>query len=98
MSVKRLNYFNHQFLEEQDFRDEQQYHIDMRRRVNRSLHLFGAAEGLNVTRSGNLEITVEPGFALDREGRELVVFKPITYAISHLPRHRQLHIIISHKE
>ena len=32
MSIKRLNYFNHQFLEEQDFREEQQYQIEMRRR------------------------------------------------------------------
>jgi hypothetical protein len=98
MSIKRLNYFNHQFLEEQDFRDEQQYHIDVRRRLNRSLHAFGVAEGLQVARSGNLEITIEPGFAIDREGRELVVLTPITHDISHLHRQRQLHIFISHKE
>jgi hypothetical protein len=98
MSVKRLNYFNHQFLEEQDFRDEQQYHIEMRRRANRALHTFGVAEGLQVTRSGNLEITIEPGFALDREGRELVLLKPVSYDIGHLRSHRQLHVLISHKE
>jgi hypothetical protein len=98
MSIKRLNYFNHQFLEEQDFRDEQQYHIDMRRRHNRTLHTFGVVEGLQVTQTGNLEITVEPGFALDREGRELVVLKPLAHDISHLQRQRELFVVLSHKE
>jgi hypothetical protein len=98
MLIKRLNYFNHQFLEEQDFRDEQQYHVDMRRRLNRSLHTFGVAEGLQVAKSGDLELTIEPGFALDREGRELVVLEPLTYDISHLRRHGHLHVFIAYKE
>ena len=35
MSIKRLHYFDRQFLVEADFTDEQQYHLDMRRRLNR---------------------------------------------------------------
>jgi hypothetical protein len=98
MSIKRLNYFNHQFLEEQDFREEQQYHLEMRRRLNRSLHVWGVVEGLQVARTGNREITVEPGFALDREGRELVVLKPIPRDIAHSERHKHLHVLITYKE
>ena len=99
MSIKRLNYFNHQFLEEKDFRDEQQYHLEMRRRLNRSLHIWGIAEGLEVARSGNREVTVAPGFAIDREGRELVVVTPIARDIgSSEHHHKELHVLLSHKE
>jgi hypothetical protein len=98
MSIKRLHYFNHQFLEEQDFLDEQQYHLEMRRRLNRSLHIFGVVEGLQVARSGNREVTVEPGFALDREGRELVIAKQVSRDIAHSERHRRLQVMLSYKE
>ena len=98
MSIKRLHYYNHQFLDEKDFRDEQLYHIEMRRRLNRSLHFWGVVDGLQVARSGNREITVEPGFALDNDGRELVVLNPITRNISYSERHARLHVLISHKE
>jgi len=98
MPIKRLNYFNHQFLEEQDFRDEQKYHVDMRRSLNRALHLWGVVEGLQVARSGNREFTVEPGFALDREGRELFVAKAETHSLGEAEKNKQLHVFISHKE
>jgi hypothetical protein len=97
--IKRLNYFNHQFLEEQDFRDEQHYHVEMRRRLNRSLHVWGIAEGLEVSRRGDREITVEPGFAIDPEGRELLVVEPISREIGPSEHHhKELHILLSHKE
>lgn len=98
MSIKRLNYFNHQFLEEQDFQDEQHYHIDMRRRINRSLHLWGVVDGLRVVRSGNREVTVEPGFALDVEGRELVILKPVVRDISYSEHHKQVHVLVNYKD
>ena len=68
--IKRLHYFNHQFLVEADFTDEQTYHLEMRRRLNAALHGFGAGDGLAVTRSGDKEVTVTAGIAVDREGRE----------------------------
>ena len=34
MVLKRPNYFPYQFLREQDFKDEQEYHIEARRRHN----------------------------------------------------------------
>jgi hypothetical protein len=99
MSIKRLNYFNHQFLEEQDFRDEQKYHIEMRRRLNRALHIWGIVEGLEVATAGPREVTIAPGFALDREGRELLVAQPIAREIrSGEHHHKQLHVVLVHKE
>jgi len=71
--IKRLHYFNHQFLVESDFTDEQQYHLVMRRRHNAALHDYGVADGLAVSRSGDREITIQPGMAIDRGGRELVL-------------------------
>ncbi len=71
--IKRLHYFDHQFLVEADFTDEQKYHLDMRRRHNRILHTFGVADGLRVKKSGDNHITIEAGTAIDREGREMVL-------------------------
>jgi len=73
MTIKRLHYFDHQFLVEADFTDEQKYHLDMRRRLNRLLHTFGIAEGLAVAKSANKTVTVRPGMAIDRLGREMIV-------------------------
>jgi hypothetical protein len=73
MAIKRLHYFNHQFLVEADFTDEQTYHLDMRRRLNRLLYTFGIAEGLEVAKSADKTVTVRPGVALDRLGREIIV-------------------------
>jgi hypothetical protein len=71
--VKRLNYFNTQFLQEADFQDEQAYHISLRRFHNRSIHGFGIIEGLEITRAGDKEIAVAPGVAIDKLGREIVL-------------------------
>lgn len=71
--IKRLHYFDHQFLVEADFSDEQTYHLDMRRRHNRDLHTFGVAAGLQVEKTGDKEVTVSAGTAVDREGRQVVL-------------------------
>ena len=71
--VKRLNYYNSQFLKENDFNDEQLYHNQMRRFHNRALHTWGIVEGLEVTRvAGASKVTVAPGIAIDRLGQEIV--------------------------
>ncbi|MBV9301596.1 MAG: hypothetical protein JOY62_01130 [Acidobacteriaceae bacterium] len=94
---KRLHYFNHQFLVEQDFLDEQKYHILMRRVHNRELHSWGVVSGLHVNNT-NREITVEKGFALDREGRELELLEPVTREIRTAERHPQIHVVLAYEE
>lgn len=43
-TVKRLNYYDHQFLRAPDFTDEQHYHLGMRRLHNSSLHTWGIVQ------------------------------------------------------
>ncbi len=72
--VKRLHYFDQQFLRERDFTDEQAYHVRMRRQHNRVLHTWGIATGLEVRGLGGAKsVTVEPGTAIDGLGREIVL-------------------------
>ena len=42
-TVKRLHYFDHQFLRADDFADEQSYHLTLRRLHNQLLHSWGIA-------------------------------------------------------
>ena len=73
--IKRLNYFNSQFLVEKDFNDEQAYHLGMRRRHNRTLHTWGVADGgLSVTKTSDGKgVSIGLGMAIDRDGQEIVL-------------------------
>jgi hypothetical protein len=73
-TVKRLNYFDHQFLRRQDFADEQAYHLAQRRTHNRLLHTPGVAGGLEVKlAAGGRQLLVGEGVAIDAQGREIVL-------------------------
>jgi len=99
--IKRLHYFNHQFLVESDFTDEQQYHLVMRRRHNAALHDYGVADGLAVSRSGDREITIQPGMAIDRGGRELVLLDSRIVSLSDtaaFPAGATVHVTIAYHE
>jgi hypothetical protein len=74
--IKRMNYFDRQFLRAADFRVEQSYHLDRHRRHNRLLHTpgLGGPNDLRVTgKIGQAHVTVSGGTAIDDEGREIVV-------------------------
>jgi hypothetical protein len=72
--IKRLHYFDHQFLRAADFTDEQEYHLQMRRRHQRVLHTAGIAEGLVLSfASGASRATLSAGAAVDGSGREIVL-------------------------
>jgi len=98
VTLKRLNYFTHQFLREQDFRDEQKYHVDMRRRHNRLFHAWGVAEGLEVERKGEREIAITPGVAIDRDGREIVLLNSVTRDLSAFNRDSHTFVTIAYDE
>ena len=75
-TVKRLHYYDHQFLRAPDFSDEQNYHLTMRRLHNSSLHTWGIVGGLQVTLTSGgtgTAVTVNAGVAIDSAGREMVL-------------------------
>jgi hypothetical protein len=96
MTVKRMNYFTHQLLHEQDFKDEQTYHVEMRRRHNRIFHSWGVVEGLEVRQHGEHEITIDPGMALDRSGREIILFESATRDLSSFSHNSDAYITIGY--
>lgn len=72
--IKRLNYFDHQFLRAQDFSDEQTYHLEMRRLHNSLFHSWGIATGMAVSYTpGTSVASVDAGKALDADGNEIVL-------------------------
>jgi hypothetical protein len=78
--IKRLNYFTGQFLQKEDFLEEQQYHMAMRRHGNRVLY-FGKGlldeSGFRINDLGTGKIEVTRGIAIDAEGREIVLVTEI---------------------
>lgn len=70
---RRLNYFKYQFLEAEDFKAEQDYHLEMRRLHNQLLHTAGVVDGLVVTKKDDTTINVSPGVAIDNKGQEIIL-------------------------
>jgi hypothetical protein len=82
--VKRVHYFEGQLLGEADLRDEQTYHAGKRQLHNRALHGYGVVEGLAARVQAGAAppaVIVEPGFALDAQGREIVLAEPLSVAL-----------------
>lgn len=68
---QRPHYVHGQLLNEDDFRDEQAYHREARRRHNLQAHDAGVVHGLRVTRTGATTVAIASGYAIDGTGREL---------------------------
>ena len=74
--LERLNYYNGQRLEASDLKLEQDYHIRVRRWLNRSLYSPGIARGLEVREEkGTRNVIISPGLALDAEGHEIILLE-----------------------
>jgi hypothetical protein len=85
-SIARKPAYHHgQLLLEDDFIAEQQFHSDARYRHVRHLHGFGVAQGLEVSRAGELALSVSAGFAVDRRGHEIELHEPETLELHGLP-------------
>jgi hypothetical protein len=80
-NIDRVRYYDGEFLRAFDFGDEQTYHMEMRRRLNRYLHRYGIVQGLQLTEdieAGIHQVSIPPGMAIDAFGREIYVFAPYT--------------------
>ena len=76
--IERLLFYERQYLQSLDFTAEQNYHLEMRRRLNLALHLWGIVYGLEL-RKGEVvpgapeQFYVSEGMAIDAYGREIVL-------------------------
>ena len=84
--IERVRYYDGEYLRAEDFQTEQAYHIDMRRRLNMGLHLFGIVEGLQLgpilttyPPAGPTTATISAGMAIDSFGREILLLSPYTF-------------------
>jgi hypothetical protein len=72
-----MNYFDRQFLRASDFQAEQAYHLDRRRGHNLGFHSPGVVEGLLVSPGSQPNtLRLGPGWAVDAQGREIVLPAP----------------------
>jgi hypothetical protein len=77
---KRINFFKGFLTTEKDWNDAERYHIDKRRLHNRMLHSAGIVNGfagdlkVNARARGDLSVEVQPGYAIDGMGNDLMIF------------------------
>lgn len=73
--MERLNYFNGQRLEAEDFRVAQEYQLRVRRYLNRALYSPGVVKGLECLKhpTDKHKVLVDGGLAFDFLGREIIL-------------------------
>src|SRR5205823_5431631 len=77
---KRINFFKGFLTTEKDWNDAERYHIDKRRLHNRMLHSPGIVYGysgdlrVQARARGDLSVEVQPGYAIDGMGNDLMIF------------------------
>ncbi|HLL21659.1 MAG TPA: hypothetical protein VK427_05995, partial [Kofleriaceae bacterium] len=77
---KRINFFKGFLTTEKDWNDAERYHIEKRKLHNKLMHspgiVYGFASDLKVTARarGDLSVEVQPGYAIDGQGNDLMVF------------------------
>lgn len=73
--LSRVRYYDGAFLKEDEFIDEQKYHIDRRHRHDRLLHVAGVCEGLEPQMVDDKTVCVGAGTAIDDQGRTILLAK-----------------------
>jgi hypothetical protein len=75
--TERIRFFDGQRLFAADLQELEQFNREMRWLHNQSLHQPGVASGYAVTgdRDGR-QVTIQPGYAIDSAGREIVLTQP----------------------
>src|SRR4051794_32022078 len=84
----RVRFFDGQRLTAGDLLDAQRYERDLRWLHNRCLHPWGVAVGLTVAGVREARsVTVGGGYALDCQGRDLIVAEPVTLQVPPVAGH-----------
>jgi hypothetical protein len=80
--LERPAFFDGQRLEADDLAAMYDFHRELRWLHNRALHNWGIAVGFAVRGAkGSREVTVSPGYALDCQGHDLLLSRPVTLAV-----------------
>src|SRR5438270_8130121 len=80
-AFKRINFFKGFLTTEHDWNDAERYHIEKRQLHNRLSHAPGVCLGyagelkVLARARGDLSFEVQPGYAVDGEGRDLVLWE-----------------------
>jgi hypothetical protein len=75
--IERLDFFNGQRLFAEDLQTLDGFNRQMRWLHNLSLHTFGIGSGFVVSGNrGDREVTIAPGYAIDNQGREIILLTP----------------------
>ncbi|HEV8691402.1 MAG TPA: hypothetical protein VGQ91_13965 [Ideonella sp.] len=90
----RPAYFDGQLLQRDDFVAEQRYHRHARRRHNITMHDWGVVSGLEVSVSGDHQITVRPGVAIDANGNEIDLGQAMPLEVGSFPAHTRLRVTL----
>jgi len=93
----RPSYFRGQLLDESDFRVEQDYHRNASLRHNTTLHSWGVVDGLTVSLDGK-RVTVAPGVAVDRLGREIALDETTTLDLAAFASGETISVLLSYEE
>ncbi|WP_440956060.1 hypothetical protein ACSAZK_03660 [Methanosarcina sp. Mfa9] len=72
-NFKRVRYFHGMLMSDRDFTEEQIYHIEKRKLLNKMLHGWGIVCGFDLKAASpeSSEIIITPGMALDCKGNEI---------------------------
>ncbi len=75
--IERLDFFDGQRLFAEDLQTLDGFNRQMRWLHNLSLHTFGIGSGFAVSgQRGDREVTISPGYAIDNQGREIILLLP----------------------
>ncbi|WP_372371241.1 hypothetical protein [Candidatus Uabimicrobium sp. HlEnr_7] len=96
MSPTRVNFFKGQLLRVKDFKDEQQYHMEMMRLHNKYLHTWGIINGLKVN-AVRQAITIEAGNAISANGDLISLRKTLNIEDNEFPSDK-FHVVIMYSE
>ncbi len=81
-ALERIIFFPGQQLTAADLTELQDYNRELRWLHNRSLHSWGIAKGFGVTGGrGSRAVKIEPGYAVDRLGREIILGESISLPV-----------------
>ncbi|HRI62765.1 MAG TPA: tail fiber domain-containing protein [Polyangium sp.] len=80
--LSRVRYYDGEYLKDDEFIDEQRYHIDRRQRHDRLLHVTGVADGMELAVGNSTTLVVRAGTAIDDLGQPILVDADRSIAIT----------------